>query len=109
MIYFVRTAKVAPLSGKESWEFAKKSAKYVKEKYPNASMEMLTRMSGKQDEIVWVMKFESLTAYEEFYKQLGNDEGYNKLIEELMKAEEKKGRPFLAEGMIDTYYRTVDL
>lgn len=108
MIYFVRSATIVSGAGRhEAMEFTRDVTRYINETYPEVNVELLTSMTGRLNRVVWVTKFNSMAAAEEFTHKLHADEKYRALQHEAAKTEEK--RPFWVDFVTDTYWNIAEL
>ena len=83
MVYFVRKFRIVPETEKEALEWLRKIARYFNEKWPQHSVELLDNFGGSQDEIRWVVKYESVGKFEEDALKIFSDEGTKSLLAEV--------------------------
>ena len=108
MIYFVRSATIVSGPGRhEAMEFAKNVTQYINKNYQEVKVELLTSMTGRLNRVIWVTKFNSMAAAEEFTHKLQADEKYRAILHEAAKTEEK--RPFWVDYVNDTYWNIAEL
>ncbi len=102
MIHFVRTLRCGP-KWREASKWALKTADCINQKRPSVNCEVLANVTGAQDEIHFVSRFESLTDYEKSYEEQFKDPTFLKLMEEA----EAEGNNFFIGAPRDHFYRTV--
>ena len=80
MVYLVRTTKVIKTG---AWDLATKTATYFKDNYPEViESKLLSKISGPQDIIHWVLGFESLADEEKFALKAAKDEWFGDQMKE---------------------------
>ena len=93
---------------REAMESAKELTKYLREKYPENNIELITSATGRTQRIAWVVKCESIDEAQAFGKKRSEDPGYRAIVEKWLAKEEKQGRSSWADGMSREYWVVVD-
>jgi len=80
MVYLVRTTKIIKVG---AWELATKTAAYFRDNYPEIKEStLLSKISGAQDIIHWVLGFESLADEEKFALKAAEDEWFRNTMKD---------------------------
>ena len=64
MVYVVRSGIMADLGREALFEFAKEITKYMNEKLPDMHWALVTSIGGRDGQIAWIGKFESIAAFQ---------------------------------------------
>ena len=83
----------------EFFEALVKAKKYLEEKYPQVSVELMYNLAGQRGRATIQTRYASLADYERIDAEADNDEAYAKLIEPTMSPE--------AHPIVDQFYRTI--
>ena len=97
MIYVVRTGRPEPGKVQEFVDWATRVAKYWGSHYPEVrSIEACRPLSGERNIVRWIIKLDSLAAWEKTMAQNQADAEWQKLREERL--------GIMAPGLTDTFY-----
>ena len=111
MIYFVTTMSIPDSIENKVREAAmswsEKILKYAQEKWPEREMELMVNIDGKNSDIHWKTKHESMAAIDKWGEQYWNDDGVKALIDEVQKKEKELGTTFFTNWR-NHYYWTVE-
>lgn len=83
----------------EFFEALVKAKKYLEEKHPQVSVELMYNLAGQRGRATIQTRYASLADYERIDAQADNDEAYAKLLEPIMSPE--------AHPIVDQFYRTI--
>ncbi|MGA2707720.1 MAG: hypothetical protein ACLQJ0_19695 [Steroidobacteraceae bacterium] len=99
MVYFSRTASIAPGKASEAIAFGHLIAKYIKETY-GTILEVLVPIGGDPNRISWHTRYDSLADWEAVTANLMTDKLYVEMVA-------KQSNTFLAGSVRDDLWRTV--
>jgi hypothetical protein len=99
MIYFSRTASIAPGKAGDAVAFGHLIAKYIKENY-DTTLEVLMPIGGNPNRIGWHTRYDSLAQWEAATAKLLTDKVYVELLA-------KQSNTFLPGTVHDDLWRTV--
>jgi len=105
MIYWIRTStpvwpKKAPM------DFAIRYTRMINEKVPGATAEFCRRMTGNIEQVMFIVKFESLTEAEKFHETFAGIDEVQALMKESVEVEEARGTPLWKDTEDHYYYVT---
>lgn len=99
MIYFSRTASIAPGRTGDAIAFAQVIAKYINENY-DTTLEVLMPIGGNPNRIAWRAHYDSLAQWEAATTRLLTDKVYVELVA-------KQSNTFLPGSVHDELWRTL--
>ena len=85
MITQVRTASVHDGKIQQAFEMAAKVTAYVNETF-DVEMHVARNVGGSAYELHWIFSTESLAAWEDLWRRIEADEGYQELLGEIRQA-----------------------
>ncbi|MGB3716088.1 MAG: hypothetical protein WA996_16810 [Candidatus Promineifilaceae bacterium] len=101
MITWVRTAEIRDGKALPAIEFGLKVAGYVNDKFGlNVTVER--NVTGKLNQLHWVVTYDSLAAFEEAAAATSADEGYQQLL-----AESSENELFFANSVVDNLFQSI--
>ena len=81
MMYFVRTALIAPGKAAEAMEFGKKVCAYAKSKH-GLKVSFMSQVGGPVGRVAWLTPHDSLAAFEQSWAKLMADSGWHKVVKD---------------------------
>jgi hypothetical protein len=99
MIYFSRTASIAPGRTDDALAFARVISKYINENY-ETTLEVLMPIGGNPNRITWRAHYDSLAQWEAATSRLMADKVYVELVA-------KQSNTFVPGSVHDDLWRTV--
>jgi hypothetical protein len=99
MIYFSRTASIAPGRTGDAVAFAHVISKYISENY-ETTLEVLMPIGGNPNRIAWRAHYDSLAQWEEATTRLAADKVYVELVA-------KQSNTFVPGSVQDDLWRSV--
>jgi len=81
-VWFTRTGEVAQGKVEEGLRWALKVAEHVNKTSREIHVEVLNNISGRLDQIHWIMRSESLASFEEVISKIDADDKYQAFVRE---------------------------
>lgn len=102
MITWVRTADIHDGKLNEAFAWAVKVTAYLNKKFKGADIQVMRNLGGPVYQVHWACNYDSLAAFEEQWKKIENDRGYNNLLSEIR----KKG-VLIGTSVVDSLYESI--
>jgi hypothetical protein len=102
MITWVRTANISDGKLQEAFSWAVKVAGYINKKFEGVNVQVVRNVGGPVFQVHWVATYKSLASFEEKWKQIDGDEGYQGLLAEI-----RQQAAFIGTSIVDSLYETV--
>jgi hypothetical protein len=102
MVTWVRSADIHDGKINEAFTWAVKVAAYINKKFKGADVQVMRNVGGALYQVHWVCSYDSMAAYEELWKKVEGDRGYNSLLTEI-----RKKRALIGTSVVDSFYETV--
>jgi hypothetical protein len=100
MVYLVRSARAQQGRAQAALPFIVGVANYLKEHYPEVSVEVLRNINGPIHQVHLVVRYESLAVLEATRDKLDNDDDYQELVGAFQSI-------FVLDSAVDNIYETV--
>ena len=104
MIYRVASTTIESASQPDAREIISSGRKLIQKHFPDQQGEILYSLTGRENRVMWIGKFESMAAAEEFNNALAANEEWRALMTKNVRAEADRGRSYWVDAWTIEYW-----